>query len=217
MSSGNSTFSPEKISAIVNFPTPLGGTFIILLISLKLSLFKDATIKEITIRVANSVNNVKITVEKLTQKPADITVEISGKVYQYFNIDNENLPDENVAEAKVKFEVPTSWINQNEIIVNTIALNRFSGGVWQKLPTTRSETTTDAIIFEVTTPGFSTFAVAGESEIVAPVEEEVAPEEKPAEAAPTPVPTSTLMIVGIIIGIIIVAIIFVTIRRKKKR
>ncbi len=185
----------------------------------------DTPISEIKILVRSTVLNVKITVEKLSQKPAEIAAA-GGTAYQYFNIDNTNLADSNVARATLKFDVPVSWINENQIDKSTIALNRYSGGAWNKLATTLLQEGATSLKFEAVTPGFSTFAVTGESTAPAPVEEEkptapaeevtteVTPTEAAAPTAPE-IPSSTLMIVGIVVVIIIVAVVVLAMRRRK--
>lgn len=185
--------------------------------------YANTSVDLISILVNELVVNVKVTTEKLSSKPATVATEASGVVLEYLNIENTNLPDEKITEAKVRFNVPLSWVNKNDIDVSTIALNRFSGGAWSKLPTVQLEATSTTIIFEATTPGFSTFAVTGESLAAAPVEEKPAApaEEKPTEevaapAAPTyaETPSSTLMIVGIVVVIIVIAAVFIFKRRK---
>jgi len=82
-------------------------------------------LKQITILVADKATKVKITVEKLEEKPSSVPVT-GSTVYQYINIDTENLEDSNIAESKIKFEVPRSWLTDNGVGEEDISLARFS-------------------------------------------------------------------------------------------
>ncbi len=124
---------------------------------------EEIGIKEIEISVKNQVNNVRITVTKLEGKPATVVHEVSGKVYQYIEITAENLGDENVSQAKIRFEVDTSWINENRIDKHTVALYRYANDTWQKLNTTMINETESYVTYEAVTPGFSVFAISGET------------------------------------------------------
>ena len=124
---------------------------------------EEIGIREIEISVKNQVNNVRITVTKLEGKPATVVHEVSGKVYQYIEITAENLGDENVSQAKIRFEVDTSWINENRIDKHTVALYRYANDTWQKLNTTMINETESYVTYEAVTPGFSVFAISGET------------------------------------------------------
>jgi len=117
---------------------------------------------EIYIAVKNRVVSVTIVIEKLSQKPADVSVEVSGKVYQYIKITKSNLEDENIQQGRMKFKVLKSWISSNNIDSNTISLFRYSNNVWNKLSTLKVSEDSNYVYFDAATPGFSYFAVSGE-------------------------------------------------------
>ncbi len=119
-------------------------------------------VKQISLSVKNKANNVKITVEKQDGKPADVSVDVSGKAYKYMNIQADSLEDSNIQEANIQFEVNKSWINDNNIDPQKVYLNRYTNGNWEKLETTKVSETGTTVIFESQTPGFSYFAVSGE-------------------------------------------------------
>jgi len=118
---------------------------------------------EIYINVVNRALEVTITIEKSPQKPADVTVDVSGKVYEYINITKKNLDDTNIEKGKMKFKVERSWISSNNIDSSTIALYRYSGGTWNKLSTTKLSEDSDYAYYEAEVPGFSYFAISGET------------------------------------------------------
>jgi len=121
---------------------------------------------QVSISVKNRVVNVKISVEKLVEKPA--VPEPRALVYHFISVTPVNIKDEDIAEAKIKFKVEKSWITQNNISVNTIALLRFSNNTWNKLTTTKVSEDANYAYFEAETPGFSYFAISGEKIVLAP-------------------------------------------------
>jgi PGF-pre-PGF domain-containing protein len=122
----------------------------------------DLNVFEISIAVKNRVNFVSILFTKLDQKPSEVAVEATGKLYSYFDVKRENIRDEDISKAKIKFFVEKSWIDANKIDENTIALQRFSDNKWNKLTTTKLSEDKDYVYYEAETPGFSYFAISGE-------------------------------------------------------
>ncbi|MCD6108854.1 MAG: PGF-pre-PGF domain-containing protein [Thermoplasmata archaeon] len=121
-------------------------------------------IEEIKITATNNVTNVKIKVEKLTQKPANITKPPSEKIYIYLNIE-ENINESNITSFIIKFKVEKTWITNNNIDKNMILLMRYHNGSWQELPTTLVKEDETNIYYEATMTGFSIFAIAVKEKI----------------------------------------------------
>ncbi|MDI6798764.1 MAG: PGF-pre-PGF domain-containing protein [Candidatus Aenigmarchaeota archaeon] len=138
---------------------------------------RDLNVFELNVIVKNRVNYVSITITKLDKKPAEVVVEVSGKPYRYINIVGENIRDEDISQAKIKFLVEKSWISGNNIDANTIVLYRFSDNKWNKLATTKVSEDTDYIYYEAQTPGFSYFAISGEVAIPEEVAKQTCPYE----------------------------------------
>jgi len=155
---------------------------------------EEIGIREIEISVKNQVNNVRITVTKLEGKPASVVHEVSGKVYQYVEITAENLGEESVSQAKIRFEVDTSWINENRIDKHTVALYRYANDTWQKLNTTMINETESYVTYEAVTPGFSVFAISGETvkETTTTVTTTTTSTTLPEEVTTTTITTTTL-------------------------
>ncbi|MEM7821511.1 MAG: PGF-pre-PGF domain-containing protein [Candidatus Aenigmatarchaeota archaeon] len=124
---------------------------------------RDLNVFELSILVVNRANSVSINVEKLDKRPAEVQVDVVGKAYRYLKITKENLRDQDIAQAKIKFFVEKSWINENNIDPNTIALYRFSDNKWNKLTTTKLTEDSNYVYYEAETQGFSYFAIAGET------------------------------------------------------
>lgn len=175
-------------------------------------------IVDIQIEVLNPVNSVQISVQKLEDKPATITQEVSGNIYEYIEITKSGTVDSNVKNAKIKFVVNKSWATEKNIDVNTVALNRYSNG-WTKLSTRLVSSDADSYIFESDSPGFSTFAITGEA--VAETPTETTPETTTTtETTQTTSPTyggidqNILIIIGVIIAAVIIAVVVFMIRRR---
>jgi PGF-pre-PGF domain-containing protein len=138
-------------------------------------------LREIAIEVKNPAKSVKIKVTKLPGKPASVVHEIAGKVYAYIEISRENLEDENIEKAEIKFRVEKSWLTSNNLDKNTVVLNRYEEGKgWSPLPTEIVDEDSNFVYYKATTPGFSYFAISAQEkeEVTAPPEEEVVPKEK---------------------------------------
>jgi hypothetical protein len=73
-------------------------------------------------------------------------------------ITTTNLPNDNIASAKVKFTVPKSWLTQQGLTASDVSLFRLAT-IWNQLTTTVLSEDANNVYFEATTPGFSLFAV----------------------------------------------------------
>ncbi len=118
-------------------------------------------IKEIKIEVNNPAQSVSIIVIKEDGKPAEVSVEKSGKVYKYLQIESTNLVD-NFGKATVTLQVEKSWLSSNGLDANEIALFRFdeNSKKWNELVTTYTESEGDNELYEVELTSFSYFAIS---------------------------------------------------------
>lgn len=105
-------------------------------------------------------------IEMLKGKSALTPGEPEGQVYQYMNIwigtDGISNP-ENLENGAVGFRVERAWINENKIDLTSITLNHFSDGKWDVLETCQTGEDDFYLYFEAETPGFSPFAITGQS------------------------------------------------------
>ncbi|MCK4714427.1 MAG: PGF-pre-PGF domain-containing protein, partial [Candidatus Aenigmarchaeota archaeon] len=118
-------------------------------------------VREILISVNNSANSVYIRITKYNKKPADITHNLTGRVYQYMELYTRNL-DDSLENATIRFSVNRSWINENGISDDGVALNRYENR-WERLVTRKISEGAGTLVYEAETPGFSYFAVTGEN------------------------------------------------------
>jgi len=122
-------------------------------------------LKQINITVVNPAQTVKITVTKLVGQPASVVHEIVGKVYKYIDIDARNIDETHIDHVRIQFEVNKSWINNNNIDPDTVALNRYRLNAWERLQTRKTGEDNNFVYYEAETPGFSTFAISGEEKV----------------------------------------------------
>jgi PGF-pre-PGF domain-containing protein len=120
-------------------------------------------ITDLTINVGESAENVQISVQQLTDRPATIEIAAPGVVYQHFSITVENLPEDKIDNVVIHFKVEKSWIADNLVVINTIVLNRYDSatGQWVSLPTTYLGEDDTYVYFSAVSPGLSVFAVSG--------------------------------------------------------
>ncbi|MBS3084328.1 PGF-pre-PGF domain-containing protein [Candidatus Pacearchaeota archaeon] len=152
--SGSQTSSSKSDSFIWNKITP-GKVEII-------KTFDEGTgIKEIQINVKNKAQNVKITVTKYDGKPAEVTLEKSGEVYQYIHINTENLND-NLLYANVKFKVNKTWVSGNGLEKESISVFKFdeTSKEWKELETTFDGEDAQNYYYNVPLSSFSYFAIS---------------------------------------------------------
>ena len=136
---------------------------------------EEISIDEIEINVKNPANNVEISVTKLDEKPASITHEITGKIYQYIEINKKNINDEDINNAVIDFKVEKSWIIQNNADEDGVVLNRYTNS-WHELETEKTGSDVEYAYYKAETPSFSYFAIA--------VKEKIIPEEVAENATP---------------------------------
>ncbi len=119
-------------------------------------------IREISIQTKNTVNNVSVTISKLSGKPSSVTTPAS-KAYQYFQVDHSNMNNSDINMAFIKFTVSKSWLTDNNVPASSIALQRYSGGSWSKLVTTQTSETSSDVEYRTESPGLSVFVITGEA------------------------------------------------------
>nr|WP_321417407.1 PGF-pre-PGF domain-containing protein [uncultured Methanomethylovorans sp.] len=105
------------------------------------------------------------TVEVLNNRSKLVNSTPEGSIYQYVNMwvgKASFATASNIKDASVRFKVNSSWIQQMGVSPSDVKLQRYNGNAWEVLPTTIVSNTTDYVVFESQTPGFSPFAITGE-------------------------------------------------------
>jgi PGF-pre-PGF domain-containing protein len=114
---------------------------------------------EIAIVPNRSLSNVRLSVEKLSEKPDNVSLP-EGQVYVYMEIGADNLLDNDIENASITFRVNRSWVEDNKINKTSVRLLRHFEDAWQELVTSLVNETAD-YVYEAVTPGFSYFSVVG--------------------------------------------------------
>ena len=118
-------------------------------------------LKQIEIEVNNEAQNVKITVTKYADRPANVSVSKTGKVYQYLQINATNLAGK-LDKAKVKFKVEKSWTTSNNIDKEKVIVSKFneSASKWNELSTTYASEDATYYYYDAEVTSFSYFAIS---------------------------------------------------------
>lgn len=180
---------------------------------------------EINVQVANKVSQVYLTVTKLDTKPTG--APDLQKVYNYFNVVKENLNDQDISSAKIKFKVQKSWMTSNGVDASSVALFRYSGGSWNQLTTTKLSEDSNYTYFEAATPGFSYFAISLKTSqattTTSPVSPVASSSTIPAAGATTiisvtnPTGSSIGLYLILLIVVVIILIVFFGLKGRKKK
>ena len=123
---------------------------------------ENTAITGMTIVVGENVENVRITVQQLTDKPAEIAIGAPGVTYTYLNIISENITDADIDIVLINFEVEKAWITAEDIDPDSIVMQRWDlvAEVWVSLPTTRiGDDNTYYYYYQAESPGLSIFGI----------------------------------------------------------
>lgn len=168
-------------------------------------------VKEIEITVSNEAQNVKITVTKYDDKPAEVTVEKTGKVYRYLQVNAQNL-GEKLEKAVMTLQVEKSWVSDNNLDKENVALLKFdeTAQEWNELTTTFTEEDDNYNYYEAELTSFSYFAIGEKARV------EEAPEEEE-EVTPLEEVIKKNLILWIVIALVVLAVIVGVIVAKRKK
>jgi PGF-pre-PGF domain-containing protein len=125
----------------------------------------DTGIDTIEITAADNLYGVTITVERLMEKPSDVTEPTSTNVYAYLNIES-TAPEGSIESLTIKFKVEQTWLTENNIDKNNVVLMRYHNNAWEQLDTTMIDEDTTYVYYQATATGMSTFAIAVSESII---------------------------------------------------
>ena len=127
----------------------------------------DTGVDSIEITAATDLNGATITVERLMEKPADVTEPTAANVYAYLNIET-TAPEGSIESLKINFKVEQTWLTENSIDKNNVVLMRYHNNAWEQLATTMLNEDTTYVYYQATATGMSTFAIAVSTPLVQP-------------------------------------------------
>ena len=114
-----------------------------------------------------SAGKITVTVEMLKNQSVLVSGLPGGEVYRHFNIRAGNsgfASPENIQNPTVSFRVEKDWLSKNGIDPTSVYLYRYSASNWTELPSQITGKDESFFYFESATPGFVSFAVAGQKQ-----------------------------------------------------
>ncbi|MBI2651773.1 S8 family serine peptidase [Candidatus Woesearchaeota archaeon] len=120
---------------------------------------ENVAFKKVEFTANKDLESVTISINAINE---DDAISISDNVYafQYIEVEADGMSSKDVSNVKIQFEVNNSWIADNKLNADTVALNRYSSG-WQKLATNMLAKGSK-ISYSAYSPGFSIFAITAE-------------------------------------------------------
>jgi len=152
----------------------------------------DVGVTEVSFTVPQTVFGAWVQVEKKDSLPSSVS-KFDGKTYKALEISKgASLSKEGAfSEATVKFKVEKSWLADNKLTTESVALFHYVGGKWTQLQTQVGEDDGKFVHYSAKTPGFSYFVIGQSSAnkagagLEAPAAEQTAPSPQAGEAAPS--------------------------------
>ncbi len=120
----------------------------------------DSGVSQIQISVNSPANNVNVQVQNYNSLPLNVSTTKSG-TYKYLHITIQNL-SEVVSNAIVTTKVDKSWLSQNSLSQNDVALFEYnaSSNQWNQLETTFQKEDANYDYYSTNLTHFSYFAIA---------------------------------------------------------
>ena len=122
---------------------------------------------------------ITVTVEMLKNQSVLVSGLPEGEVYRHINIWAGNSgfsSPENIENPTVSFRVEKDWLSENRIDPASVSLYRYSASNWTELSSGILGEDEAFFYFESETPGFASFAVAGQKQKNSP---EIGPDGAP--------------------------------------
>ena len=117
---------------------------------------EELALKKLTFTTVIEAINARVQIRDLSELPTSISV-YPPDVYQLFEVETTNL--NGLSIATFEFEVPKSWLTENNAAKEDIIIKHYTTG-WTNLPTTFVSESGDNYKYTATTPSFSVFAIA---------------------------------------------------------
>lgn len=127
---------------------------------------EDISMTGVVFTLDNDAKGTSVTVTSLKSNPVSSIGGPSGSVYQHMQISVSNAPD--VKKVTLDFRVENSWLVENGLSSEGVALYRLVGRDWVELPTTMVRSDGEYTYFEASSPGFSYFVVSQRGGVAAP-------------------------------------------------
>ncbi|MFC1957783.1 PGF-pre-PGF domain-containing protein [Chloroflexota bacterium] len=117
------------------------------------------------IKAKRALENVQTTINVLSERPAEITVELpSGQIVRaYVNITFKNAAPEHIELGHMTFKLEKEWLSENSVHKWAVALNRYDPelGQWISMPVKKVNEDDTYVYYTASITHFSTFAISG--------------------------------------------------------
>ena len=123
---------------------------------------KNIGCKNAPVKIVELLNEVFLNEEG---KKEDFIIEDVKIVENNIEETNKNIQN---AQATIGFKVAKAWLSENNLQSEDISLYRFNNNQWIELGAKVTSSDGSYVYYEAATPGFSYFAVAGESSSATP-------------------------------------------------
>ncbi|MFH1827911.1 MAG: PGF-pre-PGF domain-containing protein [Nanoarchaeota archaeon] len=141
----------------------------------------EVGITEVEFSTTKNLWGVWMKVEKKDNLPSTVK-SFDKKTYKFIEITKGlTFNDEYFVNPKIHFKVLKSWLTDNGLGKNNVALFRYHDDNWNELTTTVGEDDGTYIYYTADTPGFSYFLIGQNSEAILTEEVEEVVEEVPTE------------------------------------
>ena len=130
--------------------------------------FTILVLREMTVRVAESVGESTATVTQYRGLPPFLLQAIPAVPYKYLGIDVSGIPENAVEGVTLSFAVERSWLTGNAIDEASVRMYRLSETGWRVLPTSKTGENATHVFYSAESSGFSFFGIGG---LVLPEEE----------------------------------------------
>ena len=136
---------------------------------------QNLAVTELEAVLAHDVSDVDLEITRLSQLPSSVPLPVSRQdVYQYFEIEFDDLDASDFVTSNIEFKVRESWIDNHGFNNERhVKLFTYHNG-WIPLDTTLSLRDSTYVYYTTVTQGFSLFAIALSDDVdqpVVPVEE----------------------------------------------
>jgi PGF-pre-PGF domain-containing protein len=125
----------------------------------------NMSIKKLTLTLIEDITAVQVNMKSFASKPSG--VDELDEVYKYLEITVGGVTTSKIDDASIQFEIPESWLYDNNVTRRNVVLLRWIDSDWKELTTTFISSEDDINLYKATTPGFSYFAIGAKERVAA--------------------------------------------------
>ncbi len=116
-------------------------------------------VTEVSFAVEEATYGAWVEIQKVDSLPSNVE-RYAGAVYKTLQISERNVEKALKGTATISFKVEKTWLTDNKLSPEEVALHRYSDGQWKELATTKASEDDSYVYYTAQTPGFSYFVIA---------------------------------------------------------